>query len=88
MPTYVLVWLTALVNPVLYVACNPTYRAVAWYECNDVDADYVNPASELHLAPQIFSSTHSGSGIVFKWNDEIWKNITLLHCYKALPIIL
>ena len=29
MPTYVLVWLTALVNPILYVACNATYRAVA-----------------------------------------------------------
>ena len=29
MPTYVLVWLAALVNPILYVACNSTYRAVA-----------------------------------------------------------
>ena len=42
MPTYVLVWLTALINPILYVACNATYRAVARYvdHYRDDDIDH------------------------------------------------
>ena len=44
-PTYVLVWLTALVNPILYVACNATYRSVArfimmYHSFNDENRDH------------------------------------------------
>jgi hypothetical protein len=28
-PSYVINWLTALINPIIYVVCNPTYRAAA-----------------------------------------------------------
>ena len=28
-PTYILNWLTAIINPIIYVVCNPTYRESA-----------------------------------------------------------
>ena len=28
-PTYILSWLTAIINPIIYVVCNPTYRESA-----------------------------------------------------------
>ena len=28
-PTYAINWLNALISPVIYVVCNPTYRAAA-----------------------------------------------------------
>ena len=33
-PTYILSWLTAIINPIIYVVCNPTYRESAAKKLN------------------------------------------------------
>ena len=33
-PTYILNWLTAIINPIIYVVCNPTYRESAAKKLN------------------------------------------------------